>query len=159
MPHLFQQIASQWSPIPVPDAGFSLPGGVLLRRAGASANGWVLLVPPPVSARVNGVPVDLGIRALCHRDEITLPGAGSMHFSTEQIVQATPYDGPAGGTCPRCTRALEPGTPAVRCGSCGAAYHQTEQKACFTYGENPICVLCGTDAVVSEELTWVPDEV
>ena len=166
MPHVWKLVENQWTPVALAGDAFALAGaqpasssGAMLRRAGAEDAGWALLTPPSVSARVNGEPVALGIRALCDRDEIQTPDEAPVFFSTEKLVAVEPYTGPAGGKCPRCTKEIEPGSPAVRCGSCGTWYHQSEARACFTYGENPICVSCASDAVVSGEFSWTPEEV
>jgi hypothetical protein len=166
MAQLFKMIGIEWSIISLTEDALSiagtdpfLPPGVVLRRAGTEAAGWMLLAPPDVSPRVNGVPVQLGIRALRDRDEIQLPGLPPTFFSTEKLVSVEPYTGPVGGQCPRCTKAIDTGSAAVRCGACGTWYHQSEARACFTYGESPICVSCAHDAVVSGEFSWTPEEV
>lgn len=166
MAHLFNLVANQWAAtalagdaFDLPGANPSLPSGVVLRRAGLDDAGWVLLAPPTGSARVNSELAVLGVRALRDRDEIQLPGQPPVFFSTEKLVAVEPYSGPVGGTCPRCTKPMAAASPAVRCASCGTWYHQNGRKDCFTYGENPICVSCTNDAVVSDGLTWVPEEL
>lgn len=165
MAHAWIQNKTGWTLQPLGNGSFRLvPEGatteaLLLRASARDADAAWLLVTGARGARVNGAPVALGVRALRDRDEIQLPGAAPAFFSTEKLVAVEPYAGQAGGKCPRCTREIEPGTPSVRCGSCGSAYHQSEHKACFTYGENPICVVCACDAVINTDYSWVPEDV
>lgn len=168
MPNLWIPQLTEWTTRPLSGDVFHLPGatpsaptGAVLRRAAAGTpdSGWHLLTPPTLPARVNGEPAALGIRALRHGDEIRLPGAAPMFFSTEQLVGVEPFSGSTEARCGRCTKAIELNSPAVRCGGCQTAYHQSEARGCFAYGENPICVVCGADAVVSGEFTWVPEEL
>ena len=139
-----------------PDA----PGaGAFLSRAPiAGQEGWLLFTPAAQPVLVNGEPVFLGVRALYDRDELRLPGAAPMYFSTEHRVAIEPFTGLAEGRCPRCTRVIDLLSPAVRCASCKTWYHSTEARPCFSYGESPICVVCGADAVLSAEYSWSPEK-
>ncbi|MEY2410116.1 MAG: Prokaryotic finger family 1 [Verrucomicrobiota bacterium] len=135
--------------------------GVMLRRSGTAPAiaTWYLLAPPAVPVHVNGIHVALGICALRDKDEIRLAGAEPLFFSTEEMVEVEPFAGAAQSRCPRCTKILESRAPAVRCPGCGTWYHEETDRACFTYGENPICVACGADAVVGGGFAWSPEEL
>ena len=145
---------------PLPGATPATPTGAVLRRAapGTPNSDWLLLTPPTLLVRVNGEPVALGIRALRDKDELRIPGGAPVFFSTEQLVAVEPFSGSPEGKCPRCTKPFASNSPAVRCGECNTWYHQIEGRQCYTYKENPICVVCGADAVVTSEFTWVPEE-
>jgi len=120
--------------------------------------GWHLLVPPFANVRVNGEPVLLGIRALRDRDEIRVPGAAPLFFSSEELMAIEPFAGSAEAKCPRCTKPIAPQSPAVRCRGCNTFYHQSEARPCFNYGgDHPICVICGADTVLSGEFSWTPE--
>ena len=168
MAHLFITELNEWTTRALSGEVFQLPGatpsspaGALVRRAVSATpdGGWHLLAPPSSSVHVNGEPAALGIRVLRDKDEIRLLGAAPMFFSTEQLVAVEPFAGLPEGRCPRCTKAIEPQSPAVRCGVCNTWYHQADARRCFTYGENPICVMCGSDAVLSGEFAWSPEEL
>jgi hypothetical protein len=172
MAHLWISEFDEWTPrplggqpgsplFPLPAGNLGPNAGVFLRRAAPTADtaksGWHLLVPPFTRVRVNGEPVSLGIRALRDRDEIRVPGAEPMFFSNEELMAIQPFAGSPEGKCPRCAKSISPLSPAVRCAGCHTWYHQTEARACFSYGPNPICVLCGADTVVSGEYSWIPE--
>ena len=164
MAHLWVSKMNEWKTRELSGDSFQLPAagagaGALLRRAanGAPEGGWLLLASPGMPVLVNGAPVQLGIRALRDRDEIRPAGAAPMFFSTEQLMAIEPFTGLPEGKCPRCTRTIEPQSPAVRCAGCKTWYHSTEARSCFCYGEGPICVVCGADAVVSGDYAWTPE--
>jgi hypothetical protein len=167
MPNLWIPEQNEWTPRALSGDACQLPGppptpsGAVLRRAGTGTpdSGWHLLAPPTLAVCVNGEPLALGIRALRHRDEIRVRGATPVFFSTEQLVAVEPFSGSPAGKCQRCSQTIAPGSPAIRCGSCNTWYHQTEARHCFSYGQNPICVVCGADATVSTEFNWVPEEI
>ena len=99
-----------------PDAPDAPGAGAFLSRApNAGQEGWLLFTPAAQPVLVNGEPVFLGLRALRDRDELRLPGAAPMYFSTEHRVAIEPFTGLAEGRCPRCTKVIELLTPAVRC--------------------------------------------
>ena len=145
----------------IPDANTSARSGAVVRRALSAPPGcgWHLLAPPSLAVLVNGEPVAFGVRVLRDRDEIRVLGAAPMFFSTEELVAVEPFTGLSESRCPRCTKAIEPLSPAVRCGVCSTWYHQADDRRCFTYGDDPICVVCGSDAVVGTEFSWSPEEL
>lgn len=163
MPHVFKIDHGAWAAHPLTGGPFALRGtdardtGASLRSAGAG--GYYLLAPASAAALVNGRPVLLGISALKDKDELAVPGETPMYFSMEQRVQVEAYAGEPGGTCLRCASSIEAGSPAVQCPGCQKWYHQRPDRLCFSYGDHPICVECGADAVVSDEFRWVPEEL
>jgi hypothetical protein len=164
MAHLWIYENNQWNPRAATGATLPIPGAdgqIVIRRAegGAPQDNWHLLAPPSRAPRVNGQAVALGIRALRDRDEICLPGRPPLFFSTEQLVAVEPFTGLPDGRCPRCTKIIPGESPAVRCSGCNTWYHAAADRNCYTYGENPICVVCGADAVVSGEFGWSPEEL
>ncbi len=73
-------------------------------RSGAAVQ-WVLIAGHALRVRVNGLPIDaFGLRVLAHKDEISVPGLGSVYYSTETPAEVVPFAGsakPAGcGRCP-----------------------------------------------------------
>jgi len=166
--HVWTSEKGQWVARALNDEGFALsgasaasPSGAVLRRSGRDDTdaAWYLLAPPTVSVFVNGEAVPLGIRVLRDRDEIRVAGGQPVFFSTEKLIGVEPYAGVAGATCLRCAKTIERNSPAVRCPGCGRWYHQSAERGCFTYGDAPICVECGADAVVSDQFQWMPEEV
>lgn len=165
MAHLWIPENDEWTAhgladgvLPLPATMPSLPSGVVLRSAGPDAD-WYLLAMPPTTVRVNGQAPALGIRVLRDKDEIRVPGAPPMFFSSEKLVSVEPFTGEPGATCIRCTKVIEPQSPAVRCGSCQRWYHQNPERNCFTYGDGAICVECGAAAVVNDAFRWTPEEL
>jgi len=102
---------------------------------------WTLLAGdcPPVS--VNGRSLALGIHRLRDKDDVRV-GPHRMFFSTEELARVVAFPGLAEPAhCPRCKREIKPGDLGVRCPSCQAWSHQTEQIPCWTH--DPTCALCG----------------
>jgi hypothetical protein len=84
-------------------------GAILVRSACGDKERWVLLAAPASqTTAVNGMPVVLGIRVLHNRDEVRVPGAPRMLFSTERLARVEPYAGPSYGrcSCTLCERAV-----------------------------------------------------
>jgi len=82
---------------------------VLLRSGAGDRERWVLLAAPSKQAvAVNGLPLATGLRVLHDRDEIRVPGAPPMFFSTERLARVEPYAGPSYGrcSCTLCERAV-----------------------------------------------------
>ena len=177
MAHLWHNDSTAWLRLPLGGARFSLhPGtGSPLRAATAiSTDGapatlsryerpeqaplWILFGCAPGAVRVNGRLLLAGIAVLHDRDEITVGGRTPFYFSTEELAHVEPFpagDGPV--FCARCRQAIAPGTPAVRCPSCGHWCEQSEQKPCWTYG--PSCPMCEQPTAFDAGLRWTPEEL
>lgn len=173
MPHLWMPVADQWQSVALNGPRFALTGGspdrllprtpgdspdadvVLARQDEGGVPGWLLLAPASIGVRINGQPLPLGVRALRDKDEIRLPGAPAIYFSTEELTVVEPFPGAHPVDCPRCSKPIEPGTPAVRCPCCQIWYHQQSGRSCFTYAE--ACTTCGSETRLSEEFQWTPE--
>ena len=155
MATVWTQVESDWAVTSLPQARFALRGdaGQSAVLAPVDARGpWVLLARPGSSAEVNGA-ATCGIRILSHRDEIRL-GDKQWYFSTERIVRAEPFAGPAGTCCARCGEEIVPGSPAAQCG-CGLYYHQAPEWGCFLYAD--ICRACEAPTRLDAEYQWTPE--
>lgn len=140
----------------------ALPAGepLLLPYDSSSTTGdaFALLTPPAHTALVNGVPLSTGIRALRDRDAIQLVDRSLVYFSDERrpVVEPLPDLGyPC--FCPRCRAPIEPGSPAVRCVSCGSWFHESDQYACFSYAES--CSVCGHPTALDADYQWTPHDL
>lgn len=136
-------------------------GPVLMRSASPGSADYVLLAPVTARVRINGDPLRLGVRVLDDKDAIQF-GADEVHlYSTERIARVEPFAGDSTrGVCPRCRQRIEPGTPAVRCPSCGIWHHQTADSPCWTGYEHepfPTCAMDDQPATLGGELRWVPE--
>ena len=119
---------------------------------------WVLLVRASTGVRVNGQPLLGGIAVLKDRDEILLGGRTRVYFSTEEEAKVESFPGGERPVfCARCRQSIQPGTPAVRCPSCGHWSEQSESKPCWTYG--PSCPLCDQPTAFDAGLRWTPEEL
>jgi len=136
-------------------------GAALVRSACGDKEHWVLLSAPISQAvAVNGMPVVLGMRVLHDRDEIRVPRAPRMFFSTEQIARVEPYvAGGRRGKCPRCDSEIVEGSPSVRCPQCGVAHHQdpASEMGCWTYART--CASCPQPTGLDLGYTWTPEEL
>ena len=129
----------------------------VLVRSGANHSSWILLTAGARSARVNGLPVSAGIRALADRDEIAINGRPPMFFSTETLAHVAPFAGSAQPLfCPRCKQQLENGVVAVRCPRCDVWHHQADDLPCWTYADT--CAVCDCRTPLEASYTWVPEE-
>jgi hypothetical protein len=136
---------------------------VLFRAADLSgADIWLAMQSPAGPLRVNGVRVDTGLRVLAHRDELRLAAGGQLIFySTESLAQVVVYEpetAEAPAHCPRCRRAIEPGTLAVLCPGpgCRVWHCQADESPCWTFA--PGCALCQHPTDLDAELRWVPGD-
>jgi hypothetical protein len=144
------------------DAAFA---ALLVQSVKTFGEQWLLLARSKAMVQVNGLPLVLGVRLLCDRDEITVRSEGAdgalrCYFSTEPVAQVTVYPGGDGAIkCPRCKRSLESGCRAVRCpnANCRAWYHQEAPFECFTYGAN--CTLCEAPTEMNASSLWSPEEL
>ena len=139
-------------------------GAYILRHDGRSGKArWILYVGAAAEVTVNGRAVDLGMRALRDRDEIALPRACHLVFTADSVPRVQPFGGLAhGANCPRCTRPIEAGTPAVLCPNCGVWHHEyvdgEDDRHCWTYG--PTCGAgCPQTTALDAAPAWTPEEL
>jgi len=119
---------------------------------------WILFARETTGLRVNGQELFIGIAVLRDRDEILLSGRTRLYFSTEEQAKIEPFPGGENQVfCARCRQVIQPGTPAVRCPSCGHWCEQSESKPCWTYG--PLCPLCDQPTAFNAGLRWTPEEL
>ena len=131
---------------------------VLLRSGAGDRERWLLLAAPTQQAvAVNGLPLATGMRALHDRDEIGIPAAPRMFFSTERLARAEPYAGPPHGRCSCCDAEIQQGRPSVRCPRCRMAYHQDpdEELECWIY--RPTCLKCAQPTGLDLDYAWTPE--
>ncbi len=160
MAHLWRERGPDgWAPTPLVGDRIGLGCSSALRRLG-DANGaaWMLLAAPAARVLVNGLPLAIGAVVLSDRDEIRLPSGSPLYFSTETLAVVAPFpeSGPR-GFCPRCKQSIAPGSPAVRCPSCGLYHHSSEDLACWTYG--PQCAGCSHDTALDAGFRWTPEDL
>lgn len=137
----------------------STTDGALLIPCTRSAGGdaFALLARPALSLRVNGVPLQTGIRVLRDRDSIQLTDRPAMYFSSQRLPVVEPLpESEEPRFCPRCKSLIETGSPAVRCVVCGSWYHQSDEFPCWTYAES--CV-CGAPTALDDDYRWTPDDI
>lgn len=180
MPHLWMQDEdSDWAVQPLNGDPVAIgPGGVRsARRAAptspASGGGdttallmpaatpdgaaWVMVAPPGVEARVNGIPLRSGLRVLADRDEIRLATGVAVFFSTEQRAAVVPFAGVGEGRCPRCQQDIQKDAPSVCCPKCRLHYHQTSDRPCWTYRE--VCAMCDQVTDLDGGFRWSPADL
>lgn len=177
MAHIWQFNGTSWQRQPLSGKHFGLrvdpdapvqPAAALAASGVAAALGryekpeqppaWVLFGKESCGVRVNGQPLLAGIAVLRDRDEILLGGRTRLYFSTEELAKVEPFPGGDGQVfCARCRQAIESGTPAVRCPSCGHWCEQSEAKPCWTYA--PTCPLCEQPTAFDVGLRWTPEEL
>ena len=126
-----------------------------LRRVRGDAETFVVLGTSAV--RVNGAPLDVGIRVLRDRDELRVDGC-RVYFSTESLAELVPFPGADRPVfCARCKLEISAGTPAVRCPACTVWHHQTDRLPCFTYRET--CSTCPQPSALDAGYRWSPEEL
>ena len=133
---------------------------VLVRdpEPGPDADRWSLLAPLSLCPWVNEVPLHGGLRRLRHRDAIRLGARTPLYFSIESPAEIETYAGTGASVyCPRCTAAVEPGQPVVRCPGCGLFHHQLEARPCWLYA--PHCGGCDYPTVLDGGYRWTPEEI
>lgn len=139
-----------------PPSPFTAASGIQVRRVVGQPDTWALLTASR-AFRLNGVPVSLGLAVLEDRDEIRLPGV-HVWFSTETQAHVEPFPQSATrGFCPRCKQAIEAGSPAVRCPSCGLWHHASDDLPCWTYA--PTCAACAQDTDLDAGFRWTPEDL
>jgi hypothetical protein len=155
----FWDLDERHQPIATPASdGAAVFGRARLLRIAGPPDAWVLVAPADFGIRLNGEPVTLGLTVLSDRDELRIPGAPPRFFSIESIAQVEPFpESTRGGCCPRCRQAIECGTPAVRCPSCGLWHHASDELPCWTYA--PTCAACAQDTSPDAGFRWTPEEL
>ncbi|MEK6409094.1 MAG: PHD finger domain-containing protein [Acidobacteriota bacterium] len=177
MAHLWvRDEAERWAVLPLGHEAFTLAANppqpirrplgegdafssiLLVSARGAQSPDWVLVAAARSGVSVNGVPLAAGMRVVVDRDEIHIPGAGSLYFSTESLARVEELPG-SGQTlfCPRCKQGIENASSAVKCPGCGVWHHQTEELNCWTYSE--VCALCAQPTDLSAGFQWTPEEL
>ena len=163
MAHLWIQQAAEWFVIPIEEELrlAALPGsavrGAMVRSTG-SRQDWHLLADEASGVAVNGYGLSGGMRTLQDRDEIRVPGTGSLFFSTERLAAIESLPETARDVCcPRCRQTVSPGTPAVRCPGCGVWHHASTELACWTYA--PGCAMCGQLTAMDAGYQWTPEAI
>lgn len=175
MPHLFIRTANSndWPVLPLTNQALLLTGdserparlagaaddtsaAARLVPVSASGSEWALLGDQR-SARVNGEPLYLGIRALADKDEIQIAPGLRCFFSTETPPRVAPFPGADRAVmCPRCRLEIEVGQFYATC-ACGTSFHEIlGERPCFTYGP---CLACGRELTLDGVLLWTPEEV
>jgi hypothetical protein len=166
MPHLWIEQDSEWCVFPLSRDELPLaviptgpaPPGVLFRSRSATKEDWHLLANQETGITLNGLGLLGDFRALADRDEIRIPGTGSVFFSTERLAAVEALPASAGDLCcPRCRQAVLPDTPAVCCPSCGVWHHGSEALPCWTYA--PGCAMCGQATAMDAGYQWTPEDL
>jgi len=131
------------------------PGAADLRAAQ-----WMLLAPPGAQARLNGAPLDNGIRVLADRDAIRVADMFTMYFSTERLCCVESFAGAEPVYCPRCKMMIAAGDSAVCCSQCGVWHHEqvSEGRGCWSYADT--CALCDQSTELdAAAFRWTPAEL
>ena len=151
-----QSAPAEWSLMPLDADALTIhPSARLLRRTTAQREVWLLVGAPAV--RVNGIPLDAGIRVLRDRDELRT-GDDRRFFSVESLAVIAPFPGGERATfCPRCKLEIAPDSPAVRCPQCGVWHHQSDELPCWTYAAH--CMLCDHPTALDAGFRWTPEEL
>jgi len=141
-------------------AAFAAAPASLLCAGGAGR--WVLVTERGEEVRVNGLPVELGIRALRDRDAIRVRGLGTLFFTTEMPARVVSYPGPGCVPCARCQTPIEEGDPAVACPDCGLWHHQGAdaggvERECWTYAET--CAYGPHPTGLDGGFRWTPEDL
>lgn len=112
----------------------------------------VLLLRSGVPARINGQPVVGQLAVLRDRSLLSIASQHYFYSSESPAVVEIFQPGESRILCPRCNGEVTEGE-VVRCPGCRMYFHQSQERACFTYGET--CSVCNTPTVLGEE-GWNP---
>jgi hypothetical protein len=127
----------------------------LLRGTTPDGDAWIVVGSPAV--RVNGDPLDAGIRVLRDRDELRAGGSRTF-FSAELLPAVVAFPGGERATfCPRCMLEIAPGSPAVRCPQCRIWHHQSDELPCWTYADR--CTMCDQPTPLDAGFRWTPEDL
>jgi len=142
---------------------------LLHTRGNSGADGqWVAMADAGGSLRINGqaLPQGLGLRVLRDRDAIQAidesgqAGDDVVFYSTQSTPIVSPLPGEKAIACARCRLKIQPGTPSVRCPTCGALHHQSpaEELGCWLY--HTTCAVCQRQATALDDReVWTPQEL
>lgn len=119
-----------------------------------TAQSWGLLTRRGAVVRVNGMPAHGGIVAVGHMDCIQLDGATYLFSDAKPAARIETYLAAQPVKCPRCTRPIESGLM-VRCPHCAAIYHQSKDRACWTYAAT--CTVCQKPSNLAEPESPLPE--
>ena len=163
MAHLWiQEPTQEWAIQPLTASELSLDAGAA-RLIPTKTGDWVVVTGADRDLRVNGRSLPTGIRVLEDRDELRLPGSGSLFFSTEVLAQVAAFPGSdTPHACPRCKLPLEKGDEAVKCPQCEVWTHEGgtaagEDRRCWSYADT--CALCHQKTAADEGFQWTPEEL
>lgn len=167
MAQLWIEEANAWAVVPLSGTRVALAGlpgarpdlpAVLIRAGTDERADWHLLATPSSRIAVNGLPLLDGMRTLSDKDEIRIPAAGALFFSTERLAQVEPL--PVAGhevSCPRCRQPIAPESPAVRCPGCEVWHHGSAELPCWSYAAT--CALCQQPTAADAGFKWTPEEL
>ncbi len=178
MPRLFgRDLDSHWQPFLLPLSGLDVLSLFLPAEAAPNAGAiapdcslcvlpirvgaverWAVVAGGDTRLRVNGWPLGApGVRALEHKDEISLPALGAVFFSAERLAEVRPFAGATRAMfCGRCRIEVKAGQDSVACPGCEVIFHMMEKSLCFNY--TPDCPLCGHPTALDGGLLWAPEE-
>jgi len=126
------------------------------QRPGA---GWLLMVPPGSSAKVNGRAPLFGVHVLQDKDEIWFMNGDvgcRVFFSTENPAHVEPFPSMDHAFfCPRCKQKITEGSPSVKCPRCDIWHHQSDDLPCWTYGHH--CGVCDQPTDLDSGDLWTPE--
>jgi len=141
-------------------AGATRPGRTarIVAHRNGDALRWLILAGPDAHLHVNGVPLGaIGMRALSDRDEISLPGVGSVFYSAEVLAEVVAFPGADHVVlCGRCRQEIKAGSPVVKCPGCGTWYDETKELNCFSYQTH--CAFCPQTTALDAGFNWIPAE-
>ena len=173
MAHLWREDDAGWRPFAIGEAAYTLDErlmpavaatdtsdadplpAVQLRRG--TRDRWVLLARAGAPVLVNGLPVALGIVTLADRDEIRLPPAAPIYFSTERLAEVVSCPPGTAGVCPRCKSPVADGDDAVRCPGCGLWHHASSERPCWSYADH--CAACLQPTAADAGYQWTPERL
>jgi hypothetical protein len=119
---------------------------------------WIALDSRSSGLRINGLPLQTGIRVLSHRDEVRINAGQAGFFSTERLARVERYGKDDKPICPRCSLPILTGSLSLRCPICGVRYHQDNPSSpCWQYG--PECVTCCAPTDPEGGFRWTPEGI
>lgn len=153
------EVDGVWSLMSLDARGHDLPPARIARHGTRTDGPWVVL--GPASVRVNGAPLDLGIRVLADRDEVRV-GRTRVFISAETLAAIEPFPGSEGVTiCPRCKLEVVAGQPAVRCPACRVWHHESGAEdglGCWTYAQRCATPGCEQPTALDAGFRWIPGD-
>ena len=143
-----------------PPSGAGDTTALLMPASTPDGAAWVMVAPPGVEARVNGIPLTAGLHVLADRDEVRVATGVAVFFSMEQLATVVPFPGLGEGqsaTCPRCQQDIQKASPSVCCPQCRLSYHESSDRPCWTYGE--VCAMCDQVTDLGGGFRWSPADL